>query len=194
MNTIDLDLTKRYTYSDYLTWLDDVRRELFDGFLKLMSPSPSLKHQEISGNLYRIISAHLYKKRCKVFYAPSDVRLPNKKDETSDKLIYTVVQPDIYIVCDPSKLDDKGCCGAPDFIIEIVSPKNAKRDVKDKYELYQKHGVIEYWIVYPYEHTVYVYVLNEIDVYNHVGVFTEEDKVKVNIFDDLFIDLGEVFE
>ncbi|MFW5975088.1 MAG: Uma2 family endonuclease [Bacteroidota bacterium] len=144
MDTLNIDVKKKYTYADYLTWMDDIRRELINGFVKLMTPSPSRKHQELSVNFTRIFGNYTFKKGCKVFHAPSDVRLPKNGNTTSDKEIYTVVQPDIYVVCDLDKLDDKGCLGAPDFIIEIVSAQNAKRDVSEKYELYEKHGVKEY--------------------------------------------------
>jgi len=189
---LQLDSKKRYSYADYLTWMDDKRRELIEGFINLMTPAPSVKHQLLSGNLHRILSNYLYKKTCKVFYAPFDVRLPknNKKD---GKNIYTVVQPDICIICDPEKLDDKGCIGPPDMIIEITSPNNSKHDVQVKYQLYEKYGVREYWIVFPYEQTVLVYLLDETGKYRNVGVFAQDEKVKVNIFDDLDIDLAEAF-
>jgi len=190
---LQLDLNKRYTYAEYYTWFDDVRRELIDGFIKTMSPSPTKTHQTISSNLHRIISAYLFRKKCKVFYAPFDVRLP-KNGEKEGKDIYSVVQPDLCIICDPAKLDERGCLGAPDMIIEIVSPNNSKHDVKTKFELYQSHGVKEYWIVFPYESTIYVYLLDENNMYKNTGVFAQDEKVKVNILDDLFIDLSEVFE
>ncbi|MCF8338484.1 MAG: Uma2 family endonuclease [Bacteroidales bacterium] len=129
--------------------MDDVRRELINGFIKLMTPSPSRKHQEVSVNLTRIFSNFTRKKGCKVYHAPSDVRFPESEKSTQDRDIFTVVQPDLYVVCDLSKLDEKGCLGAPDFIVEIVSPDKVERDVKEKFELYQKHGVKEYWIVNP---------------------------------------------
>jgi len=122
METLNLDLSKRYTYADYLTWMDEKRREIFNGFVKLMTPAPSRKHQEISFNLTRILGNYLIRKNCKAYHAPSDVRLPKGKTQ-KDNEIYTVVQPDIYVVCDLSKLDEKGCLGAPDLIIEIVSGK-----------------------------------------------------------------------
>jgi len=190
---LQLDLNKRYTYADYFTWIDDVRRELIDGFIKKMNPAPTKKHQIISSNIYGQLWNYLRKKKCKVFYAPFDVRLP-KNGEKEGKDIFTVVQPDICIICDPDKLDDHGCLGAPDMIIEIVSSNNSKHDVKTKFELYQSHGVKEYWIVFPYESTIYVYLLDENNIYKNIGAFAQDEKVKVNIFDDLFIDLAEVFE
>ncbi len=193
MNTLELDLSKRYTYADYLTWWDDVRRELFDGFVHLMCPAPSLKHQFVSGHIYRVIANHLYKKSCKVLMAPSDVRLPKENGEKFDKQIYTVVQPDIFVVCNTSKLDEKGCLGAPDLIIEIVSLKNAKRDVVEKKKLYEKHGVKEYWIVQPHDETVSVFLLDAKGKYQLENMYAGDDKVKVNCLNDFYVDLSEVF-
>lgn len=195
MDNLNLDMNKRYTYADYSTWFDDVRRELFDGFIKLMSPSPTRKHQEISGNIYRNFSIYLHKKTCKVLYAPSDVRLPNKNSDKSDKQIYTVVQPDIYVVCNPSKLDDRGCLGAPDLIIEIVSPKNSKRDVKDKFKIYEEHGVCEYWLVNPNDENISVFIINQEGKYQLVSMYAGDDKIPVNIFNGEFeVDLLDIFE
>ena len=195
MDTLNPDLNKRYSYADYLTWLDDVRRELFNGFIQLMSPSASRIHQKISRKLVRYLDNYLYKKECEVYYAPSDVRLPKLQSEKSDKQIYTVVQPDIFVVCDPEKLDDRGCCGAPDLIIEIVSPQNAKRDVHDKFKIYEEHGVLEYWIVFPNDQTVNVFLLNESRKYQNIGLYAGDDKIPVNIFNgDLQVDLTEVFD
>ncbi len=189
-----MDLRKRYTYADYLTWMDDKRRELFNGVINLITPAPSRKHQDISTNLMRIYSAYLFHKNCKLYHAPSDVRLPKGKKNVNDKNIYTVVQPDLYVVCDLSKLDDRGCLGAPDLIIEIVSPKNSKRDIKDKFEIYQEHGIREYWIVNPNDENVSVFVLDEEGKYQLKGMYAGDDKIPVNIFNgDLATDLTEVF-
>ena len=194
MEALNLDLNKRYSYADYLTWMDDVRRELYDGFIKLMTPAPSRLHQKISTNLTRVIGNFLIRKECEVYHAPSDVRFPKNKDSKSDKQVYTVLQPDIYIVCDHSKLDDRGCLGAPDLVIEIISAKNSKRDVKDKFEIYQEHGVREYWIINPNDENVTVFVLDDKGKFQFVGMYAEDDKIPVNIFNgDLKVDLTEVF-
>jgi len=193
MTTLNLDINKRYTYADYLTWMDDKRRELFDGMVKMMTPAPSNKHQFISTNFTGIFWSFLRGKKCKVLHAPSDVRFPSIMS-IKDGVVYTVLQPDIYIVCDLSKLDDKGCLGAPDFIIEIVSPGSSRRDIKDKFEIYQEHGVREYWIVNPNDENVNVFVLDQNGKYQLRGMFADDDKIPVNIFDgDLEIDLTEVF-
>ena len=122
MESLVLDLNKRYSYADYLTWIDDLRRELIDGFIKLF-PAPRMAHAKVSFNITWHLGAILKKNKgnCEVFYAPFDVRFP-KDGETENDKIYTVVQPDICVVCDPSKLDEAGCCGAPDMIVEIFSP------------------------------------------------------------------------
>jgi len=193
METLQLDLNKRYTYSDYLTWFDDIRRELIDGFVKLMSPAPLNIHQKISMNLSGILWTYFRKKNCEVRHAPFDVRLPENGDTDANKT-YTVVQPDLCVVCDLNKLDDKGCLGAPDFIIEIISKGNSKHDVDTKFKLYEKHGVREYWIVHPHDQTVNVFVLDTNGKYQFGGLYAKGNTVKVNIFDDLFIDLEEVFE
>ncbi len=194
MESDNLVMSKRHSYADYLTWSDDQRCELFDGIIKLMTPAPSRKHQQISAKFMKIWGVFLESRKCQVYHAPSDVRLPSDKSTGDDKTIYTVVQPDIYVVCDLSKLDDRGCLGAPDFIIEIVSAKNASRDVKDKFDLYQQHGVREYWIVNPNDENVSVFVLDEHGKYMLVGMYAGDDKIPVNIFNGaLLIDLCEVF-
>jgi len=193
METLQLDLNKRYTYTDYLTWFDDIRRELIDGFIKLMSPAPLDIHQAISINLSGILWNYFRKKKCKLKHAPYDVRLPENGD-TADNKTYTVVQPDLCVICDLTKIDRRGCIGAPDFIIEIVSQGNSKHDVDTKFNLYQKHGVREYWIVHPHDQTVNVFVLDNYGKYQFGGLYAKGTTVKVNIFDDLYIDLSEVFE
>ncbi len=191
---LNLDLNKRYTYADYLTWMDDVRRELFDGFIQLMTPAPSRIHQKISTTLSSIFWIFLRNKSCEVYHAPSDVRLPKGKQAKADKKIFTVLQPDVYVICDLTKMDDRGCLGAPDMIIEIISGKNSKRDVKDKFEIYQEHGVHEYWIVSPNDETVTVFVLDDKRKFKFKGMYAGDDKIPVNIFNgELKVDLTEVF-
>ena len=193
MTMISLDTTKRYTYADYLTWMDDTRREVYDGFVKMMTPAPSRSHQKISVQLLKPLILYLDRKNCEVYHAPSDVRLPKGTNE-KDESIYTIVQPDLYVVCDLSKMDEKGCLGAPDFIIEIVSAASAKRDLKDKYQIYEQHGVREYWIVNPSDENVMTFVLDANGKFQLAGLYAGDDKIPVHIFDgDLQIDLAEVF-
>lgn len=193
MDTLQLDLNKRYTFADYLTWFDNKRRELIEGFIKTMSPAPKRIHQEISANLEGLIWSYLRNKQCKIYTAPFDVRLPENGEKANDKT-YTVVQPDICVICDLSKLDEYGCIGPPDFIIEILSQGNSKHDVDTKFKLYEKHGVREYWIVHPQDQTVNVFFIDEKGKYQFGGLYAKGTKVKVNVFEDFYIDLNIVFE
>ena len=188
-----LDLTKQYTYADYLTWMDDKTRELINGFINMMS-APRPIHQEINynilGNLWTILKKN--KAKCKVYPAPFDVRFP-KNGETADDKIYTVVQPDISIICDLSKIDDKGCCGAPDMIIEILSPSTNKKDVTEKFNLYEEHGVKEYWVVHPDSKAINVYLLQNNGKYDAGTLYEFVEKIPVNIFNNYCINMNDIF-
>ena len=137
---------QRYTYADYITWPEDMRYELYNGIAHELLPAPSRKHQEVSANLVFEFKRITQKRPCRIFHAPFDVRLPNSMTETADEQIVTVVQPDIVVVCDPKKLDERGCLGAPDLIVEILSPSTAKHDIDEKFLLYERAGVLEYWL------------------------------------------------
>ena len=183
---------QRYTYSDYLLWTDDRERwELINGVPFDMSPAPCRKHQEISGLLFRSIGNYLEGKDCSVYTAPFDVRLPGgfKADED----IETVVQPDISVFCDESKLDDRGGNGAPDLVIEILSPSTAGKDLKEKFFLYERSGVREYWVVDPGNETLTVFLLDKKGQFARGRVYAGEDLLKVGIFDDLEIKMDELF-
>jgi Uma2 family endonuclease len=183
-----------YTYADYLTWMDDKRRELINGVVYLMS-APTRFHAGISTALQSIFYWFIKKRKgeCKVYHSPFDVRLPIN-GKTADNEIYTVVQPDICIVCDPKKLDDKGCIGAPDLIVEVQSPSTAKKDLNEKFFLYEETGVKEYWVVYPKEKALTVFLLQENGKYNAGTTYEYESKVPVSIFKGLEIDLKELFD
>ena len=188
----DLDLTKTYSYAEYLTWQFTERVELFKGYIRQMA-APGSKHQRILGAVGNDLYTFFRKQPCAVYYAPFDVRLYNrKKSILADKDVYTVVQPDICVICDVAKVDNKGCNGSPDLIIEILSPSNQKTDIKDKYSLYEENGVLEYWIVYPNDGVVHQFVLKDDKYYQH-GVFTEQEFISPFLFPDLSIDLSEVF-
>ncbi len=192
MQTLELDLTKRYSYADYLNWFDDQRRELYNGFIRLMSPAPRRIHQTTSSQFFGHFWYFLKGKKCQLFHAPFDVRLPQKNKENSE--IYTVVQPDLCIICDPEKLDDKGCIGAPDLIIEIISKSSAKNDAIEKYKIYEDAGVLEYWIVYPETQLVHVFLLENQKFYLQ-KIYASDDKIEVAIFKgELIIDLNDIFE
>jgi len=190
-NINQLDLNKLYTYADYLTWQFQERVELIKGKIFKMSPAPRRVHQEIESNLHREISYYFKKKKCKVYPAPFDVRLIKKS--TDDKEIETVIQPDICVICDREKLDDRGCIGAPDLIVEILSPSTKNKDIKDKFELYEQNEVREYWIVDPNNKTVIKYTLEK-GKYIGDKIRGEEEILNSSIFPELSINLSEVFE
>lgn len=190
-----LDLSKRYTYADYLTWKFDEMVELIRGKVFRMSPAPSTEHQRISRRLVKKIDTYLEGKNCELFYAPFDVRLPLPSTQKAKGKVDTVVQPDICVVCDLSKIDTSGCKGAPDWIIEILSKRTASKDLNEKFELYQHAGVKEYWIVHPHDATVSPYRLNENGSYEayRATAFSSEEKVPVGVFPGFEVDLREVW-
>jgi len=180
---------KRYTYDDYCSWDDDKRWELIDGVPYAMS-APTIRHQEISMNLSREFSIFLRGKKCKVFASPIDVRLNAEKGDD------TVVQPDLIIVCDSSKLEDnKACKGAPDLVVEILSPSTASIDLVIKLNKYQEAGVKEYWIVDPESNTVQVFTLEGSNYIVHAYGLEDEavDIIPVGISEGFEVNLREVF-
>ncbi len=187
-----LDLNKRYSYADYLKWQFEEYVELFRGKIMRMSPAPRTKHQLIAGNIFSPIHHHLRRKSCQVFIAPFDVRLPRK--EESQKAIYTVVQPDICIICDPQKLDEKGCLGAPDTIIEVLSPGNFTRDMREKFALYEEHGVPEYWIVAPGLKSVATFRLNAEGRYDSAGEYAGPGEIPLQSLPGFALQWEEIFE
>jgi len=192
--TLDLDFSKRYTYADYLTWLDDRRMELINGFIHLMS-APVRIHQQVMIELSTLVKVFIKKKKgkCKIYYAPFDVRLPLLGSNADDK-IYDVVQPDICVICDLSKLDDRGCIGAPDLIVEVLSPSTLKNDWNYKFNLYEAAGVREYWIVDPKAKMITVFLLQPDGKYDFGTIYECNQKAPVHIFEGLEIDLNELFE
>jgi len=186
-----LDINGYYTITDYMTWRFPERVELLLGKIFKMSPAPSTRHQEISSQLHIMIGMFLLEKSCKVFSAPFDVKLPVSL--TKDK-VDTVVQPDISVVCDLSKLDEQGCNGAPDIVIEILSPGNAKKEMKDKYDLYEQSGVAEYWIVDPVYKTIRKYLLNDMGAYTPVSALTTDDILESSVLKGFQLSLAKLFE
>ena len=190
----DLDPNGTYTYADYMTWRFEQRVELIKGKIFRMSPAPNVKHQMISSKLHGRIFIALQKESCVLFSAPFDVRLLDKtKTSKLNKDIYTVVQPDLCVICDKNKLDEQGCIGAPDLIIEILSKGNSKKEMKIKYALYEESGVTEYWVVYPYEYLLQQFVLNEKGKYELKDSFAEDEVFQAHIFPELSIDLADIF-
>ena len=195
MDVKEPDLSGTYTYADYLTWDCDQLAELIHGKVYKMSPAPSSDHQGISGNLFVPIWNYFKGKKCKVFSAPFDVRLPGVSKKMGDKDIVTVVQPDICVICDLSKIDKRGCIGAPDWIIEILSKYTSTKDLKIKFDVYEASGVNEYWVVHPEEHTLLIYKLDKQGKYKGGRKpFTRTDTVSPATFPELRINLEEVFE
>jgi Uma2 family endonuclease len=179
-----------YTYSDYLKFDMDYMVEVIRGKLFKMSPAPGSLHQRISSILHICIGAFLKGKKCDLFAAPFDVILPinNKSFDKSE----TVVQPDLCVICDPSKIKEHGCYGPPDWIIEIISPNTSKKDLQDKYSVYEEAGVNEYWIVMPKSQVVEVYIL-ENKRYRRLAAYVYEDTVSPITLPGLEINLAEIF-
>jgi len=176
---------KYYTYADYANWDDGIRYELIDGSAYMMSPAPLRTHQEIIGELHVQIKQFLRGKQCKVYLLPFDVRL--NAHENDD----IVVQPDLVIICDKSKLDKNGCVGAPDMAIEILSPSSARMDKLIKFQKYLKYGVREYWIVDPDSKTVQAHVL--VNGNYITNVYADTDEAPIRILDGCVINLQDVF-
>ena len=186
---------KGFTYKDYLNWPDDVRAEIIYGVAYMMG-QPSTKHQEIFGILFNSLFNFLKGKTCKVYAAPFGVRLFPKEDRSDN----TVVEPDIVVICDSSKIDEYGCNGAPDLVVEILSPSTKRKDRHLKRDLYQKAGVREYWIVSPDDNDIDVHLFEK-NLVNYYGKnepeTPEDEKIKdiipVSVLPGLEINLNEVF-
>lgn len=181
---------QKYSYADYLTWNEQERWEILDG-IAYMQAAPSRLHQEILLEILNQIANYLKGKPCKVYPAPFCVRLDADKNDYDVK---NIVEPDITIVCNSSKLDERGCKGSPDMIVEILSPSTAKKDKIDKFNKYEKVGVKEYWVVEPDQKLVSVFILQDSGRYGRTEMYTHEDKIKVSIFSNFEVDLKPVFE
>lgn len=185
------DITyNNHTYADYLTWTIDGMVELIKGKIYKMSPAPKKNHQSVSWNLSREIGIYLKNKKCQAFAAPFDVRLPTKSKKNED--ITTVVQPDISIICDLSKLDEAGCLGAPDIIVEILSKGNNSKELQHKYEVYEESGVKEYWIINTEEQNLMINYLID-GKYKPSKLFTNGEEIKTPILPGLIVKLDDIF-
>lgn len=187
-NINQLDLSGTYTYADYLLWKFQEKVELIKGKILKMSPAPRTNHQRVNVNLVKILSIFFEGKKCELFSAPFDVRLPNEK-----KQIYTVVQPDLCVVCDLSKIDQRGCLGSPDLVVEIISPGNSKKEMRTKFELYEEAQIPEYWVIHPQERYVIVFVLEKGKYKLAKPIFDDEELVSVK-FPELKIPVEKIFE
>jgi Uma2 family endonuclease len=188
MQLSDLDFSKTYTDADYISWPFEERVELIKGKIFIMGPSPNRLHQEISLALANYVKG----KSFRVYMAPFDVRLSQASIE--DSAIYTVVQPDICVICDLSILDERGCIGAPDIVVEILSPGNNKKELRNKFEVYQEAGVKEYWIIHPGEHTFLKYTLDSNGFFQPSKLLIGGDEVTSGILPGFAMDLKEIFE
>lgn len=179
-----------YTFADCLTWGENERIEIINGDAVMMAP-PTRAHQKISGELFRQLANFLEGKKCEVYAAPFAVRLFEKEGDSPES-VDTMVDPDISVVCDHGKLDKHGCKGAPDFVVEILSPSTQRHDRLVKLDLYQRAGVREYWIVDPDSATVQVFTLKDKYLHPH-EVYNEKDIAKVNVLEGCFIELPKIF-
>ncbi len=178
-----------YTYADYLKWNFEEIVELIKGKVFKKAAAPSRRHQAVSGNVFVHFHAFLKDSPCQVYSAPFDVRFSKDPDF---KIIDSVVQPDISVICDLTKLDEVGCLGAPDLIVEILSPSNSQVELQNKYDLYQEYGVKEYWIIHPVENTLQINVLID-GVYQPSRLFTSGQKVTSTVLPAFELDLEEIF-
>ncbi|MDZ7933676.1 MAG: Uma2 family endonuclease [Emticicia sp.] len=180
-----LDLTKPYTFQDYISWKFKERVELFKGYVAKMSPALTSRHQEVCGDLHGLIWSFLRKKPCKVFLAPFDVYLPTIQGDG-----LTVVQPDLCVICDVSKIKKQGCIGSPDLIIEVLSLGNSRKEISNKFQIYEQAGVREYWVVFPYEQVIQQYILNN-GVFQAIPI--SENTIKSEILEGFELDIDAVF-
>jgi len=187
----DIDLSLTYSYAHYLNWLFDDRIELIKGKVFKVC-GPARIHQQVSIHISSIIYNFLLGKPCKIYTAPFDVRF--YKASKADKDINTVLQPDICVICDGTKLDDKGCIGAPDIVVEILSPGNNKMELLHKYGIYEEFGVKEYWVVSPGDKTLLKYTLDVEGKYQPSKLFTLSEKVYSEVLPGFELDLDAVFE
>ena len=184
---------KAFTYADYLTWPDDQRCELIDGVVYDMTPAPAPIHQIILGELSWQFFNFFRGKPCKVFFAPFDVRFPKNTNPESDANTETVVQPDLVVICEPGKIDSRGCLGAPDLVIEILSPSTSAKDRLTKLNLYEKHGVKEYWIVSSDAGSVMIFRLKKDQRYGKPEHAYWSETITTPLFPGLTVDLTTVF-
>lgn len=180
---------RKYTYEDLQNFEDEKRYELINGELYLMS-SPTTLHQKIVGEIYAQLHNYLKGKKCQAFVSPLDVCLSGVKNPKKE---YNVVQPDILVVCDENKITkNMGIQGAPDLIIEVLSPTSKKHDTFVKYNLYQYYGVKEYWIVDEEVGVIYQYIINEKNIYTLPKTYEITEDIKVNILKDCTISLKDI--
>ncbi len=183
---------EHYTYADYKIWPEDERWELINGVAWNMSPAPSRRHQWLVMELGTKIRNFLDGKTCQVYSAPFDVFFPEDQDQPEDD-VCTVVQPDLTVICDLQKLTKKGCFGAPDFVVEILSPYTSRKDLDEKFHLYESSGVLEYWVVDPGFGSIQAFMISEDGCYGDGELFVREGALKSKVLDGLVIKLSDLF-
>ncbi|MFI5137090.1 MAG: Uma2 family endonuclease [Sphingobacteriales bacterium] len=191
MQLQDLDLSGTYSYADYYSWTFDERVELINGKIFDMGSSPGTLHQLLSGFISYSLANYVEGRSIEVFFAPFDVRLP--KSSIDDNDVFTVLQPDICVICDPNKIDERGCIGAPDIVVEILIKGNNSKDLKNKFEAYEAAGVKEYWIIFPYSKSFLKCVLLK-GQYKLSRLQTFGDEVTTTILPGFTMSLDELFE
>jgi Uma2 family endonuclease len=184
MNARPQDLVPRFTVADYLTWPDDERWELIDGVAYGMAPAPTVKHQGIAGRFYSRLEQRLSGKTCRPFIAPVDVVLSEND----------VVQPDVFVVCDPAKITDKNIQGAPDLVVEVLSPRTAAKDLREKKALYQRAGVLEYVVVDPLELYVQRFRRQDNGPFCESEIFAPQEELPLATLEGCVVPLWEIFE
>ncbi|MFN3595318.1 MAG: Uma2 family endonuclease [Thiobacillaceae bacterium] len=179
--------TEHYTYADYLGWPEDTRYELIDGVAYAMAPAPTRSHQLVTGELFRQIASTLKGSPCHTFVAPFDVRLPRAGE--ADAAVDTVVQPDVLVVCDPAKVDERGVRGAPDWVGEVLSPASAGRDQTVKLAAYERAGVPEVWLLHPTDRVLTIYRL-EGNRYGRPTVLEMKGRVAIGVLPEVVVDFA----
>lgn len=181
-----------YTYADYKIWNHGERWEIISGEAWDMSPAPSRNHQWLVMEMGRQFANYLQDKSCQIYPAPFDVFFADENNQAMDK-INNIVQPDLTLVCDKKKLNDRGCMGSPDLVIEILSPYTSKKDLDEKFHLYERSGVEEYWVVDPGSCSLQAYSLDESGKYINDIVFVHEGIIRTKFLKDFSINLADLF-
>jgi len=185
-------MDRRYTYADYRTWPDDERWELIDGVAWNMSPAPNRRHQGLLGELYAQVVNGVKATACRLYLAPFDVFLPDSADQEEDD-VTSVVQPDLTGICDASRLTPRGCFGAPDWVVEIISPWTMKKDLNEKFLLYERNRIREYWLIDPASRTLQVYRLGPAGRYGEAEILEENAEIACPLGEGIVVRLAELF-
>jgi Uma2 family endonuclease len=186
----DIDFSGSYSYAHYLNWHIQEHFELIKGKIFEMT-TPSTRHQRFTGRIFLELANFLKNKKCEVFIAPFDVRFPYKSKDDVD--VTTVLQPDVCVVCDPKKIDRKGCIGAPDIVVEVLSPGNNRKELDNKYKIYEEFGVREYWIVHPSERSLFQYALNDEGVFVAGKPYASGNELVSELLPGFRLNIDELF-